>query len=1038
MADANTPVTLVDWLDDLCVRFLLNLPASELSSVPRLCFQVEEAQWYYEDFVRPAVAATTAPPLPHLPLRQFCLLLFQHCPLFSGFTDAQHLAAYEEFLAYKVRVPVRGAILLDEKMEKLVLVRGWKKGSSWSFPRGKINKDERDLDCAIREVYEETGFDIATSGLLPENYNYEDQVGEVSKLKFIDITMREQHVRLFVFRGVPLDTIFETKTRKEISKIAWYAIKDLPGFKKQRHHAQQSEAEMAQANKFYMVAPFLGHLKKWIHQQRKNDALEAQRRARDSVELTGTEDETEDQTPEPIVANDSEKEDALKRLLSIGGAPPPVGGTNGSAPQPNAHAADLLAMLQRAGGGQSSNGAQGPHTPFDQIDAFAPQPETPQPQHLRQPSLGQPQQQRAPPPPQYPFSPQTLPQEQQQRNFPLHTPNVFGPSQFPPNLHSARNFTADMAPPSSGFQPHAFPPRPNMARPPYPSGPPYPLGSQSNFPFQGAPASEPRVPPPPEIRPPFREATPYDTASMAPQGAPSVIGSGPSAPHASQLPPPRLNAHTMRLLDAFQGGPMNNRATIPPLGQPSQAHRPSSTHQTALLDLFKKPAVSESAAPAEAAASPPPSEEPLSPTLTDVTEKPPQRPTMEERRPTLNEITRTLGPIKTKAKKPPAAQAATPTASAEPIEPTTRATNKEMLLFDPYENVMKPVTPTTKTMVEQSVVKERPKSGQLFDPYDHQMKSIPSPKTEAQGSSPVRKILQRPSSKQGSRSPGQHRHAVPATISPSPVAQNGNQARPSSFTILTRPGSSKGQKSPGLPVTPTSPVQRTDETPKPVFQPQLLKRPKAADVADREKRPSEGNDAKKEQLLALFSKETAAATPQGQQPPARASAQIVEQDDQPRNKIANANALLGLFNTDNTTGHSNSSLKPSPSPDPPPAPKLSPSPRKVTPAAFAAAPAPAPAPLIEHHAKDQRSLLLDLFHNNKPSSSPVINSPGTPISPFTLGTPTTHTPEAKGGNSAVGASFSASSPVEGKEKEFLMGYLNGVVQGERYRGAGRR
>lgn len=32
-----------------------------------------------------------------------------------------------------------------------LLVKGWK-GTSWSFPRGKKNKDEEDHKCAIREV----------------------------------------------------------------------------------------------------------------------------------------------------------------------------------------------------------------------------------------------------------------------------------------------------------------------------------------------------------------------------------------------------------------------------------------------------------------------------------------------------------------------------------------------------------------------------------------------------------------------------------------------------------------------------------------------------------------------------------------------------------------------------------------------------------------------------------------------------------------------------------------------------------------------
>ena len=189
-------------LDDLCVRFIINLPQEELTSVERICFHVEEAQWFYEDFVRPL-----DPALPSMALRAFCLRIFQHCPLFSDFTQDQHLTAFSEFLAYKTRVPVRGAILLNDAMDQVVLVKGWKKAASWSFPRGKINKDERDLDCAVREVDEETGFDVRRAGLVTEE----------SEGSCIDTTMREQNIRMYVFRRVPMDTRFEPKTRKEIS-----------------------------------------------------------------------------------------------------------------------------------------------------------------------------------------------------------------------------------------------------------------------------------------------------------------------------------------------------------------------------------------------------------------------------------------------------------------------------------------------------------------------------------------------------------------------------------------------------------------------------------------------------------------------------------------------------------------------------------------------------------------------------------------------------------------------------------------------------
>ncbi|KAM0470870.1 hypothetical protein ACHAPX_009744 [Trichoderma viride] len=254
---AQKQMQLEDWLDDLCVRFIINLPQEDLSSVARLCFQVEEAQWFYEDFIRPL-----DPTLPSMTLRTFCLRIFQHCPLLASFSVENHTKAFEEFLQYKTRVPVRGAIMLNHDLDSVVLVKGWKKGASWSFPRGKINKDEDDLDCAVREVYEETGLDLREAGLVPN---------EVKPI-YIEIPMREQHLRLYVFRDVPMDTAFQPRTRKEISKIEWYKLSDLPTLRKKGPQNNYDSSAGTNANKFYMVAPFLVPLKKWIVAQKKNDA----------------------------------------------------------------------------------------------------------------------------------------------------------------------------------------------------------------------------------------------------------------------------------------------------------------------------------------------------------------------------------------------------------------------------------------------------------------------------------------------------------------------------------------------------------------------------------------------------------------------------------------------------------------------------------------------------------------------------------------------------------------------------------------------
>ncbi|KAE8268844.1 hypothetical protein A4X09_0g3505 [Tilletia walkeri] len=251
-------------LQDLACRFIVNLPADELTSIERICFQVEQAHWFYEDFLRPL-----NPTLPSLNLRRFSTHLLstsaQIVPFIKQYVTSSSSSsssagnnagglemglekAFDDFLKYKTRVPVCGVIMLDEKWEKCLLVKGWKSSSAWGFPKGKINHSESTRDCAVREVYEETGFDC--DDLLPSDSN-----------DFLELTMREQKIRLYVVPGVSEDTHFETLTRKEISKIAWFRLRDLPAWK---HNSAEGGN-----GKFYSVAPFAGRLKTWISQNRK-------------------------------------------------------------------------------------------------------------------------------------------------------------------------------------------------------------------------------------------------------------------------------------------------------------------------------------------------------------------------------------------------------------------------------------------------------------------------------------------------------------------------------------------------------------------------------------------------------------------------------------------------------------------------------------------------------------------------------------------------------------------------------------------------
>jgi mRNA-decapping enzyme subunit 2 len=604
----NTKMTLVDWLDDLCVRFIVNLPNEELQSVERICFQIEEAQWFYEDFIRPLDPNN----LPSMHLRRFSQLMFQHCPLFSAYSEELHQQAYEQFLAYKTRVPVRGAIMLNQDMTHAVLVKGWKKAAKWSFPRGKINKEEADLDCAVREVWEETGFDLQEANLvLPD----ED-------MKKITVTMREQSMMLYVFRGVPMDTYFEPKTRKEISKIDWYKLTDLPTVRrKNQAQPQGAGQDLIKENSFYMVAPFLGPLRAWIKMQHK---LDRQRAARSSahlptsagVPITDDEEplrETISPVPEPqpdtnftnlinqlsinqrsdTLAELSTQPQAeqpldqaaqLKRLLSVGMGmqSPPV-----EAPgMPPAPVNPLLALFHQGNNKPSSPQLSLPRTPFDQVMPPPVQPSSPHGQHHPRP----PQMNNMPPPP-FPYPPH--------QGVPFHGPQ-------PP-------FNNGM---------HAQIPQHFMSPPHH----------QNNAVFQSPPQM------PHQQVPPFQH---HDSQpqSFQPSQSQSFGSQGPAIPPASKLPAPKLNAHTLGLLNSFRvgdrqsPGPDSSQATItqspqtapqgqhlpprhhpnelasphfqsPPINiQPAQP-KPRSAHHDSLLTLFRTAPPTTSPEPAELSALP--------------------------------------------------------------------------------------------------------------------------------------------------------------------------------------------------------------------------------------------------------------------------------------------------------------------------------------------------------------------------------------------------------------------------------------------------
>lgn len=226
-------------LEDLLARFVINVPPEDSALIERLLFQVEEAHWFYLDFVR-----QINPNLLLMKKKLFSQSLLEKCPLFWKWGDP--VEALAKFGKYKSTIPVRGVALMNQDLTKVVLVQGIE-SLTWSFPRGKISKDESDLDCAIREVREETGFDA-------RNYVNEDD--------YLERRVGEKNFKIYLARGVPEDTHFEPLARNEIDKIQWFSVKKL------------SKMVKDQGRSFFILSAFMRPLNSWINSNTRGNESE--------------------------------------------------------------------------------------------------------------------------------------------------------------------------------------------------------------------------------------------------------------------------------------------------------------------------------------------------------------------------------------------------------------------------------------------------------------------------------------------------------------------------------------------------------------------------------------------------------------------------------------------------------------------------------------------------------------------------------------------------------------------------------------------
>lgn len=174
--------------DELCVED----PESIVKSMLRL----EAAHWHYIDNVQPAHRE-----LPHLSIQSFVAVYLPHL-------SSQELNEIVRlFNRYKKSLQIYGSILLSPNYEQVLLVKNIN-SDSWSFPKGKQELGESDIETVVRETLEETNINVAAY-LSPEK------------------TLKHRRATFFIVENIPLDILAVPWKRTEISQISWFQVSEL-------------------------------------------------------------------------------------------------------------------------------------------------------------------------------------------------------------------------------------------------------------------------------------------------------------------------------------------------------------------------------------------------------------------------------------------------------------------------------------------------------------------------------------------------------------------------------------------------------------------------------------------------------------------------------------------------------------------------------------------------------------------------------------------------------------------------------------------
>lgn len=197
-------IITTEIIEELFVRFFTDVAIYNCDMCK--CFwQLEKMYWYYLDITKSSIK----PSKNNMKLFLDQIKDYLLCILPSGIdVDAE----YEKWIKSRKTIPRCKVILLDSKMENVVLTKGVF-NDYLMFPGGKVeDTDEALVDAAIRETYEEIGVNVSK------------QIDPNSYFDFHEYGVKN---RYFVIKNINQNINMHPNVSSEIEYIKWFPVHDI-------------------------------------------------------------------------------------------------------------------------------------------------------------------------------------------------------------------------------------------------------------------------------------------------------------------------------------------------------------------------------------------------------------------------------------------------------------------------------------------------------------------------------------------------------------------------------------------------------------------------------------------------------------------------------------------------------------------------------------------------------------------------------------------------------------------------------------------